>query len=142
MRIAASRQADRASRPYSIRASVAFLSSTLNVAPTGIRAVIAPFHERQLEEYRIGFTTLNSNKVVHGVVWPLLGIEDDSPEVTQQIEQALRECGVTSILQLDQRFPLEYCDDCGVPLYPSPEGEAVHAELPEDSAEQMPRHLH
>ena len=139
---AASRQADRASRPYSIRASVAFLSTTLDVAPDGIRTVIAPFHERQLEEYRIGFTTLTSNKVVHGVVWPLLGVEDDSPDVTQQIEQALRECGVTQILQLDQRFPLEYCDDCGSPLYPSPDGEAVHAELPEESADQMPKHLH
>lgn len=139
---AACRQADRLSRGYSIRASVAFLCTTLDVAPDKLRAVVAPFFDRQLEEYRIGFTTTESSDVVHGVVWPLLGVEDDNPDVPQQIEQSLRECGVTTILQLDQRFPMEYCDDCGSPMYPSPEGEAVHAELPEDSAEQVPRHLH
>ncbi|MDB5814847.1 MAG: hypothetical protein JWN23_1964 [Rhodocyclales bacterium] len=139
---AACRQADRMSRAYSIRASVAFLSTTLDTPPDGVRAVIAPFFDRQLEEYRIGFTTLGSNAVVHGVVWPLLGVEDDNPDVPQQIEQTLRECGVTTVLQLEQRFPMEYCDDCGSPMYPSPDGEAVHAELPEESAEQVPRHLH
>lgn len=138
----ASRHADKASRSYSIRASVAFLSTTLDVPPNGLRAIVAPFYERQLEEYRIGFTTMTSNDVVHGVVWPLLGVEDDNPDVPQQIEQSLRECGLTNILHLDQRFPLEYCDDCGSPMYPSPDGEAVHAELPEESAEQVPRHLH
>jgi len=139
---AACRQADRLSRGYSIRASVAFLSTTLDVPPDGLRAVIAPFFDRQLEEYRIGFTAVGGNDVVHGVVWPLLGVEDDNPDVPQQIEQTLRECGVTTILQLDQRFPMEYCDDCGSPMYPSPDGEAVHAELPEESADQVPKHLH
>ncbi|SBT09802.1 hypothetical protein PROAA_3470002 [Candidatus Propionivibrio aalborgensis] len=32
-----------------------------------------------------------------------------------------------------QRFPFEFCDDCGAPLYPNTEGETVHAELPEQS---------
>jgi hypothetical protein len=27
-------------------------------------------------------------------------------------------------------------------MYPSPEGEIVHAEMPETQSEQMPRHLH
>jgi hypothetical protein len=139
---AACRQADRMSRSYSIRASVAFLSTTLDVGPDGLRAVVAPFFDRQLEEYRIGFTTLGSSEVVHGVVWPLLGVEDDNPDVPQQIEQTLKECGVVEVLQLDQRFPMEYCDDCGSPMYPSPDGEAVHAELPEESAELVPKHLH
>jgi hypothetical protein len=139
---AACRQADRLSRGYSIRASVAFLSTTLDVPPDGLRAVIAPFYDRQLEEYRIGFTATGSDDVVHGVVWPLLGVEDDNPDVPQQIEQALRECGVTTIIQLEQRFPTEYCDDCGSPMYPAPDGELVHAELPEESAEQVPKHLH
>jgi hypothetical protein len=35
-----------------------------------------------------------------------------------------------------QRFPLEYCDDCGAPLFPNPAGHAVHAEAPEGDAEQ------
>ncbi|KAF7599734.1 MAG: hypothetical protein CGU29_06965 [Candidatus Dactylopiibacterium carminicum] len=139
---AACREADRASRPYSIQASVAFLSTTLDVSPAELRAVIAPFHEQQLEEFRIGFTHGDGGQVVHGVVWPLLGQEDDPAEVLAQIGSMLKECGMTRIQQLDQRFPLEYCDDCSVPLYPSPEGEAVHAELPEAQAEQVPRHLH
>ncbi len=139
---AASREADRISRPYSIRASVAFLTTTLEVPPSDLRAIVAPFYERQIEEYRISFLQKNSDDVVHGVVWPLLGAEDESSEVAQQIETTLRESGIVNIQQLDARFPLEYCDDCGAPLYPSPEGEAVHAELPQEKAEAVPRHLH
>ncbi|WP_417067011.1 DUF2863 family protein [Niveibacterium terrae] len=139
---AASRQADRESRPYSLRASVAFLTTTLEVPPGELRAVIAPYHDKQLEEYRIAFTQTDSDKVVHGVVWPLLGAEDETSEIAQQIETALRECGLDQIQHLENRFPLEYCDDCGSPMYPSPEGESVHAELPEEKAESIPRHLH
>jgi len=139
---AASRQADRDSRPYSLRASVAFLTTTLETPPDTLRAVIAPFQDRQLEEYRVGFTRKGSDDVIHGVVWPLLGAEDENSEIPQQIETALRTCGLTDVMQLDTTFPLEYCDDCGAPMYPSPDGEAVHAELPEDSAEAVPRHLH
>ncbi|WP_347250375.1 DUF2863 family protein [Zoogloea sp.] len=139
---AASREADKASRPYSIQASVAFLSTTLDTPAAGVRAVVAPFFERQVEEFRIGFTLSGQSEVVHGVVWPLLGAEDESSETLGQIEATLRACGITDILILDNEFPMEYCDDCGAPMYPSPEGEAVHAELPEEQAEQMPKHLH
>ena len=38
-------------------------------------------------------------------------------------------------------MPMEYCDDCGAPMYPDPEGQPVHAELPE-TGEQPPAHLH
>jgi uncharacterized protein DUF2863 len=139
---AASRQADEASRPYAIRASVAFLGTTLEAPAAGLRAVIAPFHDRQLEEYRIGFTLRDKDEVVHGVVWPLLGAEDEGSDGPAQIEAVLKECGVGEIQNLENPFPLEYCEDCGAPLYPSPEGEIVHAEMPEEQAEQMPRHLH
>ena len=139
---AASRRADRESRAYAVRASVAFLSTTLAVPASDLRAVVAPFEDRKVEEFRIGMTVRDSNAVVHGIVWPLLGAEDDDVDVPAQIEASLRECGVTHIEMLDHRFPLEFCDDCGSPLYPSPEGEAVHAELPEEDAAQIPRHLH
>ena len=139
---AACRQSDGASRPYSVRASVAFLSTTLDLPPSEIKAVVAPFHDRQLEEYRFGFTTESNATVIHGVVWPLIGPEDENTEVTSQIEAALKESGITKIQQLDNRFPLEYCEDCGAPFYPSPEGELVHAELPEEKADQIPKHLH
>lgn len=139
---AASRQADEASRPYAIRASVAFLGTTLETPASQLRAIIAPFHDRQLEEYRVGFTLQDANEVVHGVIWPLLGAEDESAEAPSQIEAVLKECGVRDILNLEHHFPLEYCDDCGAPLYPAPDGEVVHAEMPEEPAGQMPRHLH
>ncbi len=110
---AASREADKASRPYSIQASVAFLSTTLDTPAAGVRAVVAPFFERQVEEFRIGFTLSGQSEVVHGVVWPLLGAEDESSETLGQIEATLRACGITDILILDNEFPMEYCDDCG-----------------------------
>lgn len=84
---AASREADKASRPYSIQASVAFLSTTLDTPAAGVRAVVAPFFERQVEEFRIGFTLSGQSDVVHGVVWPLLGAEDESSETLGQIDR-------------------------------------------------------
>lgn len=139
---AAVRDADRASRPYSLRSAVAFLQTTLNVAAGNLRAVVAPYYDRQLEEFRIGFTLDEAAEVIHGVVWPLLENEDEAAELPGQIEAVLREAGVREVLVLDHRFPLEYCDDCGAPLYPNPEGEPVHAELPEQGEEAVPRHLH
>ena len=139
---AASRAADKESRPYSVRASVAYLATTLETPAANLRAVVAPYWDRALEEYRIGFTVRDQDQVVHGVVWPLLGAEDETSDCIGEIEAVLRESGVSEILALDHHFPLEYCDDCGVPLYPSPEGEAAHAEMPAEQTEQIPRHLH
>jgi len=139
---AAVREADRASRPYSLRSAVAFLQTTLNASATNLRAVVAPYYDRQLEEFRIGFTLGDAAEVVHGVVWPLLENEDEAAEMPAQIEAVLHEAGVRDVLILDHRFPLEYCDDCGAPLYPNPDGEPVHAELPEQEEEAAPRHLH
>jgi hypothetical protein len=138
---AACREADRQARPYSLRASVLFLETALDTQPSGLRAVIGPFHDNRLEEYRVGFTLKDAPNVVHGVVWPLLDAEDEMTDVPGQIEAALRECGVTEVQVLDHRFPLEYCDDCGAPLYPNPDGEPEHAEMPEQ--DQPPQiHLH
>lgn len=138
---AACRDADRASRPYSLRASVAFLNTAVNLPAEKIRAVVAPFKENRTEEFRIGFIQKDSGDVVHGVVWPLLDAEDsnDSPA---QIEAVLRECGIDEVRLIEHSFPLEYCDDCGAPLYPNDDDEAVHAELPEADSSQPSQHLH
>jgi len=138
---AACRNADQGLRLYSLRAAAAFLQTVLNVRPQQLRAVVAPFHEERLEEYRIGFTLTDSSEVVHGVVWPLLGAEDETTDCVGQIETVLGEAGIGSVIALEQRFPLEFCDDCGMPMYPTAEGETVHAELPEDSA-PVSAHLH
>lgn len=138
---AAWRQADREIRPYALRAAVAYLQAMLS-SPAGLlRAVIAPFYDRWLVEYRIGFALSGSDELVHGVVWPLLGPEEESGETPTEIERILREAGVGEVIVHGQRFPLEYCDDCGAPLYPNPEGESVHAEMPEGH-DSPPAHLH
>ena len=139
---AAVRDADRASRPYSIQAALAFLQTVLNRGAAEFRAVVGAYYDRQLEEYRIGFTPRGQSDVVHGVVWPLLDAEDEHGDAANQIESVLRQSGVEDILFLDHRLPLEYCDDCGAPMYPNPEGEPTHAELPEEPANAAPRHLH
>ncbi|MEW5890924.1 MAG: DUF2863 family protein [Pseudomonadota bacterium] len=138
---AACRNADRSLRLYSLHAAVAFLQTTLNLAPPELQAVVAPFHDQYLEEYRVGFTKVGAGDVFHGVVCPLLGSEDENSDLPAQIESALRDAGVGEVRLLEHPFPLEYCDDCGAPLYPNPEGETVHAELPEH-AESAPTHLH
>ncbi|MBI4755296.1 MAG: DUF2863 family protein [Betaproteobacteria bacterium] len=137
----ACRNADRLSRAYSLRASADFLQTTLNVPAESLRAVVAPFYDQRLEEYRIGFTLHNKSDVLHGVVWPLLDAEDETSDLPAQIEAALGECGLGEVLLLDHRLPLEYCEECGAPLYPDPDGQPVHAELPEEHTSH-PAQLH
>jgi hypothetical protein len=36
---------------------------------------------------------------------------------------------------------MEFCDDCGAPLFPDREGELVHAEMPEDTPPPV-EHFH
>ncbi len=129
----ACRTADMASRPYSLRASVAFLQTTLGKSAESLRAVVGGYHDERLEEYRISFGPRDSEAIYHGVVWPLLGTEDENTDVIGEVEAILRECGVKEVLVHNQRFPFEFCDDCGAPLYPNVEGDSVHAELPEQS---------
>lgn len=127
----AARNADRQSRPYSIKASVAFLQTMLSLMPADIRAVVGPCYDRRMEEYRVSLGPKNGDVVYHGIVWPLLGAEDEATDAAGEIETVLREAGVKEVLFLDHRFPMEFCDDCGAPMFPNPEGELVHAELPE-----------
>ena len=130
----ACRTADLASSPYSLRASVAFLQTSLGKPAEALRAVIGGFHDQRLEEYRIGFGARDSEAIYHGVVWPLLGSEDENTDSTGEIEGLLREAGIKDIVVHNQQFPFEFCDDCGAPLYPNADGDTVHAEMPEAPA--------
>lgn len=153
----ACREADRKIRPASIRAAVHFLTHTLGVEANALRAIIGSFSEdpvgERVDEYRVGFTLRQNPEVVYGVVWPLYGPEDDddsaittfealtTPEVVDtdsrtQIEEIvalLRACGITHIKRHNERFPMEFCDDCGAPLYPDADADLVHAEMPDDA---------
>ncbi|MDD5390357.1 MAG: DUF2863 family protein [Gallionellaceae bacterium] len=135
------RRADRETRPFALRAAVEYLKSLFNVPASRLRAVAAPYYDRWLEEWRIGFTGIDSDDVVHGVTWPLLGGEDENADLAGSIEALLKETGLGEVRMLDTRMPLEYCDDCGAPLFPNPDGESVHAELPEEM-QGTPAHLH
>jgi hypothetical protein len=147
----ACRDADERVRPHTVRTAIRYLFDTTGAAPQELRAVVAGFGERRIDEYRIGFTRRGSNDVVYGVVWPLYGREngelsgDEEAEDTdgplEEIIALLKEAGVSDIRRHAGRFEPEYCDDCGVPLYADPLGEIVHAEMPEDAEPAQP-HFH
>lgn len=138
---AAWRQADQDLRPFSLVSAVAYLQTVFNQPAARLRAVVAPYYENWLVEWRVGFTLADSDDVVHGVSWPLLGGEEENPALGSEIEALLKSAGVGAVSVLDTRMPVEFCDDCGAPLFPSPDGENVHAELPEDMRD-APAHLH
>lgn len=138
---AACAAADRASRPHSVQACVNFLHEVLNLPPEKLRASIGPFHAQRLEEFRIALGPRNDEVLYHGVVWPLLGVEDEQTDMVAEIEQVLRAAGVTDIVTHEHRFPMEFCEDCGGPMYANADGELAHLEMPESAATQ-PSTLH
>jgi len=144
-----------------LRAAVNYLTTALGTEPGQLEVVIAGFGDEangmRVDELRISFGVVGNTDVYYGVVWPLyddesaedfistisarrLGIQTpQSP--TQQIIAVLREAGVTRIQQIDTVFPPEFCDDCGSPLFCDSAEDIVHAEMPEESA-QNHGHLH
>jgi hypothetical protein len=151
----ACREADKLIRPVSIRAAVHYLTNTLGVESSDLRAVVAGFGEEsadgQIDEYRVGFTLRQTSEVIYGIVWPLYGQEDedgtpveglghtgldsleDQKAPLEEILGHLNDAGVTHVKKLSERYIAEYCDDCGAPLFADPSGELVHAEMPEDT---------
>jgi hypothetical protein len=153
---AACREGDRNIRPASIRAAVHYLTHTLNVDAGALQAVIGGFGEEEsggrIDEYRISFALSRDQDVVYGVVWPLYGPEDaeelpyeaappdelgigsgiDRKSPLEEIVSLLEECGITQIKHHAEHFPMEFCDDCGAPLFPDIDAELAHAEMPED----------
>jgi hypothetical protein len=157
----ACRDADKKIRPISIRAAVHYLTHALAVEASQLAAVVAGFGDEnnglRIDEYRISFSVADNPEVFYGVVWPLYDEESGEDELhnlslrrpavaapmlpLQQIVSLLREAGVTRIMQPDQLFAPEFCEDCGAPLFCDPIEELVHAEMPEDTP-QHSGHLH
>jgi hypothetical protein len=138
------RESDRRVRPYSIRAAVHYLTHALDVEAAQIRATVAAFGDERTDEYRIGLSVgEDEDEVVHGIVWPLLGAEaeDDEPPPLDQIREVLREVGVSEMRIWAELSEPEFCEDCGVPLYPNAKGDIVHAEMPGD-VEPESAHFH
>jgi hypothetical protein len=155
-------------RPVSVHSAIHYLTHILSVEPNGLSAIIGAFGDEgadmRVDEYRISFTLRDQAEVVYGIVWPLYGQEEDSeepvsvgasmtlavppagaeidipPPITQLV-LALRANGIADIMRHQERFAMEFCEDCGAPLFCDREGELVHAELPEDTP-QASGHLH
>jgi len=137
------RQTDLEARSYALTATVAYLQTMLDLPASALKAVAAPYYERQLLEWRVGFCRLDDDQVLHGMVWPLLGSEDETTDVASEIEAILRQAGIGQIVMLDQQqLAPEYCDDCGAPLFPNADGESVHSEMPGGDDDMPPAHLH
>ena len=87
---------------------------------------------------------------VYGVVWPLYQAEDqqaalsmdDNDQIVGDIPDILLECGISEILPLDEIFAMEFCEDCGTPLFPDRDAELVHPEMPEDTPTPGTAHFH
>lgn len=165
----ACRSAERGIRPASLLAADYFLTQSLNISSSELHAIIGAFADDdsvgEIDEYRIGFSVGDDKDIVYGVVWPLLGPEPTGlslpPEayekllptnmaVTSSVEKPtplediltlLRQCGITHIKHHTELYAMEFCDDCGAPLYPDRNGDLVHAEMPED-APPVPEHFH
>lgn len=147
----ASRKANRDSRVFAIFAAVAYLATEFDIASSRLRAVIAPCEGNGEFEYRIGFCLKPGGQVIHGVPWPLIGTDENEEETVERIVATLRDSGVTDTLVLRRTLPLEFCEDCGAPLFPNPHGELVHAEMPGENpngeepsghGNPPPRYLH
>jgi hypothetical protein len=141
---AALRLADRELREFSLEAAISYLKLSYDFAPSTLQATVAAYEEKRDQpttEMRIGISRLaDDDVVIEGVVWPLLG--DEEERSLEEIEAALKRLGVTRTVTHTHRFPLEYCDDCGAPVFPNPSGHSVHTEPPEDGSEQPASPLH
>ncbi|MEN9316794.1 MAG: hypothetical protein RIS35_3187, partial [Pseudomonadota bacterium] len=115
------RESDRRVRPFGVRAAVHFLTHALTLDASQLHASVAAFGSERIDEYRIGLVPSDSDEVAQGVVWPLLGSESehDEPSQLEAIREVLREAGVTDIRIWPEVNEPEYCEDCGVPLYPN-----------------------
>ena len=127
----ACRDADKSARKFSITASVSYLATLLTTSANMLSVIVGGCYNRQLEEYRISFFSDTSVDAIHGVIWPLLGAEDEMSDIVEEIEHSLKDSGVERVQILSQRLPMEYCEECGSPLYPNFDGEMTHTELPE-----------
>ena len=139
--------ADRKIRSVGIRASLDWMQSVLNVPASDMRATVMAFGDELNSEYRIGYSIKGKSDVLYGTVWPVFmteeDVERDAGEMTEldEIAQTLKSTGIGDIRFLPGMATPEYCSDCSAPLFPNPQGEIVHAEMP-DEALDAPHHFH
>ncbi|WAW10704.1 DUF2863 family protein [Oxalobacter vibrioformis] len=159
----ACRKADQQIRPASIHAAVHYLALAMDVSAADLRAVIGGFVEVPeqvtITEYRIGFSLRDNPQILYGVIWPVYGAEEIQQTVEKgfpsrgrgtpqkektapldQILVLLETSGIACEKLHLERFPMEFCDECGVPLFADINAELVHAELPESAMPESRLH--
>lgn len=141
---AALRYADRELREFSLDAAVSYLKLSYDFAPGTLAAAAGLFEDpngASGAEVRIGLAKASDvDAVIEGVVWPLLGDEED--QAMEEVEKALQALGVQRVVMHSHRFPLEFCDDCGAPMFPNAAGHVVHAEPPDEAEDRPATPLH
>lgn len=134
------READRRIRPLALKAAVTWLQTVAHLPGNELRATIAACGDSVVEEYRVGFSTRNSNDVIYGSIWPILSKEEavadsvnaEQADIPDEIAALLSELDVVDVRRLSGLYGIEFCDDCGAPYFPNPLGEMLHPELPEE----------
>ncbi len=129
---AACRQSDLESRGYALDSAIQFLKESLHILPEQMRVIVAYCYSRQGEEYRISLATHHGH-VLYGVVWPMLPGENDEGEVLSEIQEIAKKHRILGFNVLNERLPLEFCDDCGSPLFPTLSGEFLHPQMPQQA---------
>ncbi len=135
------RQADAAMRVFCLRALVSYVCC-MGYNAADIIATTAVFvrmgHEMQsmdTDEVRVGLSLKNQpSAVVAGVVLPTLPEEHEQNQAFAA--EVLHDAGINEIVSLPQTFPMEWCEDCGSPLYANSEGYVRHIETPAELDEK------
>ncbi len=128
------RESDRLVRPYAIRGAVATLEVSLKISAERLSAVVAGFGEERVVEYRIAFLHPTDQSVLYGVVWPILEFAEDiaASSTLEHIMATLKEVNIQHVELPKTLYAMEYCEDCGAPLFADAQGEVVHPEMPEE----------
>jgi hypothetical protein len=123
------RKTDRESRAFHVEAGVAYLQNLLHRPAAQIGAAFAPFHDRgELVEYRIGLGNVPANDIWHGITWPILSL-DEVDSAPGEIRELLQGLGVTHMVEHEHRFPMEYSEEYGDPLFPPEEADLSPVQL-------------
>ena len=129
------RQADATMRIFAVRSLVDYVCC-MGYRPADLIATTAVFtkmggetHEGDGDEIRVSISVKDQpSKVVAGVVAPSMPEDNDNNQTF--IGAVLDNCRVGRIIPLTQTFPMEWCEECGAPLYANPEGYVCHIEPP------------
>ena len=131
------RQTETSMRVFCLKSLISFVCC-MNYEPQNLLITTAlftkpgePAEGENNSEIRIGVSTADRPEaIIAGVVWSMVNEDPDS--LQQFAADILRTENVNQIVSLDQVFPMEWCEDCGAPLYANSEGHVVHIEMPEE----------